>query len=120
VDNTTGTIKLKATFANADHALWPGQFVNVVLTIRTLTDAVVVPSEAIQSGQRGQFAFVVKADQKAELRVVTSGETVDKMTVVQKGIAAGETVVTDGQLRLFPGATVRIAPVAKPAATGAL
>lgn len=118
VDNTTGTIKLKATFANADHALWPGQFVNVILTLRTLTDAVVVPSETIQSGQQGPFAFVVKPDQTAELRVVTPGETVDKMTVVQSGIAAGETVVTDGQLRLFPGAPVRVAPIAKPAAGG--
>ena len=118
VDNTTGTIKLKATFANADHALWPGQFVNVILTLKTLTNAVVVPSETIQSGQQGQFAFVVKPDQTAELRVVTPGETVDKLTVVQNGIAAGETVVTDGQLRLFPGAPVRVAAAAKPAAVG--
>jgi len=120
VDNTTGTIKLKATFANAGHALWPGQFVNVALTLKTLTDAVVVPSETIQSGQKGQFAFVVKPDQTAELRVVTPGETVDKMTVVQKGISAGETVVTDGQLRLFPGATVRLASASKPTGTGTL
>jgi membrane fusion protein, multidrug efflux system len=120
VDNTTGTIKLKATFNNTDHVLWPGQFVNVVLTLKTITDAVVVPSETIQSGQKGQFAFVVKPDQTAELRVVTPGETVDKMTVVQKGISAGETVVTDGQLRLFPGAAVRLASATNPAATGSL
>jgi membrane fusion protein, multidrug efflux system len=120
VDNTTGTIKLKATFANTDHVLWPGQFVNVVLTLKTITDAVVVPSETIQSGQKGQFAFIVKPDQTVELRVVTPGETVDKMTVVQKGISAGETVVTDGQLRLFPGAAVRLATVSNPPATGSL
>jgi membrane fusion protein, multidrug efflux system len=120
VDNTTGAIKLKATFANADHALWPGQFANVILTLKTLTNAVVVPSETIQSGQQGQFAFVVKPDQTAELRVVTPGETVDKWTVVQKGIAAGETVVTDGQLRLFPGATVRVASGDKSTAMGSV
>jgi multidrug efflux system membrane fusion protein len=120
VDNTTGTIKLKATFANMDHALWPGQFVNVVLTLRTLPGVVVVPSETIQSGQQGLFAFVVKPDHTADLRVVTTGETIDNLTVVQKGIEAGETVVTDGQLRLFPGAPVRVAPVAKPAATGSV
>jgi membrane fusion protein, multidrug efflux system len=120
VDNTTGTIKLKAIFTNTDHVLWPGQFVNVILTLKTIIDAVVVPSETIQSGQKGQFAYIVKPDQTAELRVITSGETVDKMTVIQKGISAGETVVTDGQLRLFPGAAVRLASATTPAATGSL
>ena len=66
VDNTTGTIKLKASFPNADRALWPGQFVNVVMTLRTLHDVTVVPSEAVQSGQAGQFVFVVKPDQTVE------------------------------------------------------
>lgn len=110
VDNTTGVIKLKAEFANQDRTLWPGEFVNVVLTLRTLTDAVVVPSEAIQTGQQGTFAYVVKGGQTADLRVVKIGETVGHETVVEQGIAAGETVITDGQMRLFPSAPIRIAP----------
>jgi membrane fusion protein, multidrug efflux system len=113
VDSSTGTIKLKATFPNNDHALWPGQFITVVMTLRTLDHATVVPSEAIQSGQKGQFAFVVKPDQTVETRLVTVGQTVDNQIVVQSGISPGETVVTDGQLRLFPGARIRIAPPAK-------
>jgi membrane fusion protein, multidrug efflux system len=113
VDSTTGTIKLKATFPNDDHALWPGQFITVVMTLRTLDHATVVPSEAIQSGQKGQFAFVVKPDQTVETRPVTVGQTIDNQIVVESGISPGETVVTDGQLRLFPGARIRIAPAAK-------
>jgi len=113
VDSSTGTIKLKATFPNNDHALWPGQFISVVMTLRTLDHATVVPSEAIQSGQKGQFAFVVKPDQTVETRQVTVGQTIDNQIVVESGISPGETVVTDGQLRLFPGAHIRIAPAAK-------
>jgi membrane fusion protein, multidrug efflux system len=110
VDNTTGTIKLKASFPNADRALWPGQFVNVVMTLRTLHDVTVVPSEAIQSGQSGQFIFVVKADRTVDNRIVKLGQSVDNQTVIESGIAPGDTVVTDGQLRLIPGAPVRIVP----------
>jgi multidrug efflux system membrane fusion protein len=113
VDNTTGTIKLKATFPNTGHTLWPGQFVSVVMTLRTLSNVTVVPSEAIQAGQKGQFAFVVKPDQTVESRLVTVGQTVDNQIVVQSGITPGETVVTDGQLRLFPGARIRVVPTAK-------
>lgn len=113
VDSTTGTIKLKATFPNNDHALWPGQFITVVMTLRTLDHATVVPSEAIQSGQKGQFAFVVKPDQTVETRLVTVGQTVDNQIVVESGISPGETVVTDGQLRLFPGARIRVVAPAK-------
>lgn len=113
VDSTTGTIKLKATFPNSDHALWPGQFITVVMTLRTLDHATVVPSEAIQSGQKGQFAFVVKQDQTVESRLVTVGQTIDNQIVVESGIAPGETVVTDGQLRLFPGARIRVVAAAK-------
>jgi multidrug efflux system membrane fusion protein len=112
VDSTTGTIKLKASFPNTDHAFWPGQFINVVMTLRTVDRATVVPSEAIQSGQKGQFAFVVKPDQTVETRQVTVGQTIDNQIVVQSGISPGETVVTDGQLRLFPGAHVRVVPAA--------
>jgi membrane fusion protein, multidrug efflux system len=113
VDSTTGTIKLKATFPNADHALWPGQFLNVVMTLRTIDHATVVPSEAIQAGQKGQFAFIVKPDQTVESRLVTVGQTIDNDIVVETGISPGETVVTDGQLRLFPGAHIRVVPAAK-------
>ena len=112
VDSTTGTIKLKASFPNTDHAFWPGQFINVVMTLRTVDRATVVPSEAIQSGQKGQFAFVVKSDQTVETRPVTVGQTIDNQIVVQSGISPGETVVTDGQLRLFPGAHIRVVPAA--------
>jgi len=108
VDSTTGAIKLKATFPNRERKLWPGQFVNVVLTVGKEANATVVPSEAIQTGQQGQFAFVVKSDQSVEMRVVTVGRTVNRETIVTKGIAAGETVVTDGQLRLAPGFKVEI------------
>jgi membrane fusion protein, multidrug efflux system len=108
VNSTTGAIKLKATFPNRERKLWPGQFVNVVLTVGKEMNATVVPSEAIQTGQQGQFAFVVKPDQTVEMRVVTVGRTVNRETIVTKGIAAGETVVTDGQLRLAPGFKVEI------------
>jgi membrane fusion protein, multidrug efflux system len=107
VDNTTGTIKLKAEFSNADRALWPGQFVNVVMTLRTLRGVTVVPSEAVQSGQAGQFVFVVKPDQTVEARPVKLGQAIDHRIVVESGIAPGDTVVTDGQMRLIAGAPVR-------------
>jgi len=110
VDTNTGTIRLKAVFDNADRMLWPGQFVNVVLTLDTESNATVVPSEAVQDGQRGQFIVVVKADQTVEFRPVTVTRTIGRKAVIAKGVAPGETVVTDGQLRLFPGA--KIQPVA--------
>ncbi len=110
VDTNTGTIRLKAVFDNADRMLWPGQFVNVVLTLGTQNNATVVPSEAVQDGQRGQFIFVVKSDQTVESRPVTVSRTIGRKSVISKGVAPGETVVTDGQLRLFPGA--KIQPVA--------
>jgi multidrug efflux system membrane fusion protein len=108
VDRTTGMIGLKGTFANTDGTLWPGQFVNVSLVLARLPDAVVVPAQAVQIGQDGQFVFVVKPDQTVESRRVTTGETWNNMTVIQRGIAVGETVVTDGQLRLVPGSKVTV------------
>lgn len=108
VDNPTGTIQLKGTFSNADRRLWPGQFVTVELTLATKKDAVLVPSQAVQTGQRGQFVFVVKQDQTVESRPVITGETVRGETIIDKGLQADEHVVTDGQLRLFPGARVEI------------
>jgi multidrug efflux system membrane fusion protein len=110
VDTNTGTIRLKAVFDNTDHMLWPGQFVNVLLTLGTQSNATVVPSEAVQDGQRGQFIFVVKSDQTVESRPVTVARTIGRKAVIAKGVAPGETVVTDGQLLLFPGAKIR--PVA--------
>ncbi len=109
VDSTTGTIKLKGTFPNADHKLWPGQFVRVILRLAMQSNALVVPSQAVQTGQEGSFVFVVKADQTVESRPVVTGSRNDQVTVIQKGVAAGESVVIEGQLRLEPGKTkVRI------------
>lgn len=108
VDSTTGTIRLKGTFENRTRQLWPGQFVNVVLTLDTQR-ALVIPTEAIQSGQQGPFVYVVKQDQSVEPRPVTIGQTVDGKAIVESGVMAGETVVTDGQSRLYPGAKISIA-----------
>ncbi len=108
VDVATGTIKLKATFANKRKRLWPGQFVDVVMVLTTQPNAIVVPTQAIQAGQKGQYVFVIRKDLTAEDRVVTVGRTLNSETVVEKGLQAGEQVVTDGQLRLVPGAKVQI------------
>jgi multidrug efflux system membrane fusion protein len=108
VDTTTGTIKLKATFDNPESRLWPGVFVNVVLKLATRPNAVVVPSQAVQTGQSNQYVFVVKPDMTTELRTVVPGSTVEGETVIEKGVQPGEKVVTDGQLRLYPGAKVSI------------
>ena len=108
VDVTTGTIKLKATFPNTDHKLWPGQFVRVVLRLTTRNDAIVVPNEAVQTGQSGSFIYVVKQDRTVESRPVTQGARVDELVVIENGLQPGETVVTEGQLRLAPGSRVSI------------
>jgi multidrug efflux system membrane fusion protein len=105
-DTTTGTIRLKAEFANADTALWPGQFVNVVLTLYQQKDALVAPSRAIQNGPTGQYVFVVRGDHTVELRNVTVARTLGDETVIETGLEPGETVVTAGQLRLAPGTRV--------------
>jgi multidrug efflux system membrane fusion protein len=108
VDMTTGTIKLKGTFPNTDHQLWPGQFVRVILKLTTQRDANVIPNEAVQTGQNGSFVYVVKADRTVESRTVTVGARVDQDVVVESGVEQGETVVTEGQLRLAPGSRVAI------------
>jgi multidrug efflux system membrane fusion protein len=108
VDTATGTIKIKGTFANASRRLWPGQFVNVVITLTILPDAVVVPTRAVQTGQAGQYVFVVKQDRSVELRPVVPGQAHDGETVIEKGLDPGEAVVIDGQLNLVPGARVEI------------
>lgn len=112
VDTTTGTIHLKATFENADGLLWPGQFVTAVLRLDTIQDATVVPTEAVQSGQQGQYVYAVKPDNSVEIRKVSAGRSYAGKTIIDTGVQPGETVVTDGQLRLFPGASVH--PVAAP------
>jgi multidrug efflux system membrane fusion protein len=116
VDQATGTIKLKGEFANADRRLWPGQFVDVVLTLAQQPKAIVVPSQAIQNGQTGQFVFVIKPDMTVEARPITLDRGSDGQAVIAKGLAAGEQVVTDGQLRLVPGVTkVELKQAATPA-----
>jgi multidrug efflux system membrane fusion protein len=105
VDPNTGTIRLKATFDNREHLLWPGRFVNVTMTLDK-QKAVVIPSESIQAGQQGSFIYVVKPDKSVEFRPVVVGATVSGKVIVEKGVAPGETVVTDGQSRLYPGATI--------------
>jgi multidrug efflux system membrane fusion protein len=108
VDAKTGTINLKGEFANTDARLWPGEFVNTTLVLREHPGAILVPSQAVQTGQQGSFVFVVQPDMKATIRPVVIGESIDNQTVVTSGLKPGETVVTDGQLRLIPGATVTI------------
>jgi multidrug efflux system membrane fusion protein len=106
VDATTGTIKMKGTFANMDHALWPGLFVQVTLVLRTDPTAIVVPAAAVQTSQSGQFVFVVKPDRTVDVRNITVERQQGDDIVVAHGLAAGEEVVTDGQLRLTAGARV--------------
>jgi multidrug efflux system membrane fusion protein len=106
VDVTTGTIKLKGTFPNLSHKLWPGQFVRVTLLLTTQANAVVVPNQAIQTGQNGAFVYVVKEDKTVETRPVVSGARVGQDMVVNEGLDVGETVVVEGQLRLAPGSKV--------------
>jgi multidrug efflux system membrane fusion protein len=114
VDNTTGTVALKGTFQNADHRLWPGQFSNVLLRLAEDENATVVPTQAVQTGQNGDYIYVVKSDMTVEQRTVKVGRTVGTDTVVLNGIRPGETVVTDGQLRLIPGVKVQFtAPVSQ-------
>ena len=108
VDTTTGTVKLRAIFSNADRTLWPGQFVTVLLMLHEQRNALVVPSQAVQSGPAGQYVYVVKPDLTAAVRDIVIDRTEGAETVVAKGLAPGERVVTNGQLRLVPG--IKVAP----------
>lgn len=107
VDTSTGMIRLKAVFENREEVLWPGQFVNVTIALSAIQDAVVIPSQAVQTGQQGQFVFVIKED-TAELRLVSTGISYEDITIVESGLEPGEQVVTDGQMLLMPGAKVEI------------
>jgi multidrug efflux system membrane fusion protein len=108
VDATTGTIKLKGTFQNAANRLWPGEFVRVSLGLTMHPNATVVPNQAVQTGQDGQFVYVVKQDRTVEMRPVVTGTRVDQELVIDRGLQPGETVVTEGQLRLTPGSHVQV------------
>jgi len=108
VDSKTGTIRLKASFKNTNRRLWPGQFVTVLITLDSFTNATVVPAAAVQTGQKGTFVFIARADGTAELRPVTAGITHEGVTMIRDGVKPGETVVTDGQMRLSPDAKMDI------------
>jgi multidrug efflux system membrane fusion protein len=108
VDSGTGTLLLKGEFANEDEALWPGQFVDTLITLEVLRDAVVVPFAAVQTGQQGEYVYTIAAGDSVELRPVRTGEHVGGEVVIKDGLRAGERVVTDGQLQLAPGSHVEV------------
>ncbi len=110
VDSTTGTIEIRGTFANEARRLWPGQFVNVTVTLGIEPDATVVPTSAVQNGQQGQYVFIAKADNTVELRPVKVSRLAGAETIVKSGVTPGETVVTEGQLRLVTGSRIGIKP----------
>jgi membrane fusion protein, multidrug efflux system len=116
VDASTGTIQLKATFPNRENSLWPGQFVNVLLTLTVQPDRIVIPSQAVQTGQQGQYVYVVRPDSTVESRPVAVDRRIGDEIVLTKGVSAGETVVTDGHLRLVSGVRVQVKKA--PAAAG--
>jgi len=114
VDTTTGTIQLKGTFANEDSALWPGQFVQVMLTLAELPKAVVVPSQAVQTGPEGQYVYVVDQNQMVDQRPITIGAGYKGETVIESGLKVGETVVTEGHLRIAPKMKVSFKAAGQP------
>ena len=109
VDSTSGTIRLKAVFANKDHALWPGQSVSTRLLVKTLKDATVVPDDAVQHGAEGLYVYTVTGDNKAELRKVKVSQSIDGRSVIEQGVSPGERVITTGQFKVQPGTLVSIA-----------
>lgn len=115
VDSATNTVKLRASFANDDEKLWPGQFVNIALTLANDANALVVPAAAVKDGPNGSYVFVVKADGKAEQRNVTVARTLNGESMIAKGLAANETVITDGQSRVVDGAKVNVTTESAPA-----
>ncbi|AEB09259.1 efflux RND transporter periplasmic adaptor subunit [Desulfobacca acetoxidans] len=115
VDQATGTVQLKALFQNQDRTLWPGQFVNVSLILTEQPNALVIPAQALQVGQQGNYVYVIIADRTAEARPVELDRTADGSAVIKSGLKSGEEVVIDGQLRLYPGAKVEIQNPSPPA-----
>ena len=118
VDTTTGTIRLKGTFQNTRRKLWPGEYANVKLRMSIQQNALVLPNQAVQTGQDGTYVYVVKDDRSVELRPVTTGLRMDQDMVIDKGVQAGETVVTEGQLRLAPGSRVQMGGANRPGGFG--
>ncbi|MCC6470647.1 MAG: efflux RND transporter periplasmic adaptor subunit [Alphaproteobacteria bacterium] len=108
IDTTTNTLALRGSFANAERRLWPGQFVNATIVVSVQPNAVVVPSEAVQAGQGGSFVYMVKPDSTVEARPVTLDRTIDRLAVIAQGLAPGDKVVTNGQLRLDNGMAVTV------------
>lgn len=108
VDATTGTIQMKATFPNADQKLWPGQYVDVKIPLLQLRKALLVPTDAIQAGPNGNYVYIIGADKKAHLQLVTPGAAIDENTVINEGVKSGQVVVTAGQLRLIDGTPVKV------------
>jgi multidrug efflux system membrane fusion protein len=120
VDTRTGTIRLKASFKNADRRLWPGQFITTVITLASFDNATVVPAAAVQTGQKGTYVYIAKSDGIAELRPVKTGIAFEDVTIVHEGVKPGETVVIDGQMRLYPDAKLDVKNAdGKPAAGAA-
>jgi multidrug efflux system membrane fusion protein len=119
IDSTTGTVRLKASFANENFALWPGQFITAPILVDTRNQVAVVPTEVVQAGLDSPFAYVVKADNTVEARSIKPGPTVDAFTVIETGLKPGERVVRDGQSKLEPGARIAAEDTAKVAATAA-
>jgi len=108
VDATTGTIRLRGLFANQDKQLWPGQYVDTWITLRDEANALVVPAQAVQTGPKGAYAYVVKEDSSTEMRAIAVSRTDGEEAVIESGLKAGETVVIDGASRLLPGSRVSI------------
>jgi multidrug efflux system membrane fusion protein len=118
IDQTTGTIRLKARFENPTRSLWPGEFVNARLQVGTVHDGLVVDSRVVQRGPKGVFAYVIKPDNSVEMRTIEPGQDYGGRTVITKGLAANERVVVDGQMRLQSGSTVDTGTQDKPVQTG--
>ena len=114
VDTTTGTIRLRGFFANADKSLWPGQFVDTWITLREDAQALVIPAQAVQTGPKGQYVYVVNADSNSEMRAIVISRTDGEEAVIASGLKAGETVVIDGASRLLPGSRVSVKSADKP------
>jgi multidrug efflux system membrane fusion protein len=118
VENTTGTVNLRATIPNAGHRFWPGRFVNIRLVLNTIHQAVLVPASAPQMSAKGSFVYVVKQDSTAEQRPVSLGQRQGDLVVVESGVEAGERIVTNGQIGVTPGGKVRVEEPANPSTAG--